>query len=146
MSNRHSRRRFLAAVGVSAVSALAGCSDDDDRRGPGMGDDDRHHNGPGGTDSIDDGRHHHDDTVGDRRLGPVPAVYENARALDGTVRDPDSLSSKRGVNYQSVPEGGRQCAGCGYYIPDKDGDGLGACAIVAGRIEPDGWCVSYVSY
>ena len=144
MSTAHSRRRFLAAGGVLAVSALAGCSDDDDHRGPGPGNNDHHHD-----DTVDDGRHH-DDTFddghhGEQRLGPVPEVYETATSLDGTVRDPDSLWSKRAVNYQSAPRDGRQCAGCRYYIPDKDGDGLGACAIVAGRIEPDGWCASYVS-
>jgi len=150
MTGSNSRRQFLAAVGVTAASALAGCSDDDDPPGP-RGDgmrDDHHGSGPAGTDT--DGRHHHDDEFDDRhhgegRFGPVPEIYETATALDGTVREPESVSSKRAVNYHSVPEDGRQCAGCRYYIPDKDGDGLGACAVVAGRIEPDGWCASYVS-
>lgn len=149
MGRRNSRRQFLAAVGVAATSALAGCSDDDDPRdGPGSDGmrGDHHGDGPRGTDSTDGGRHHHGDRHnGDGRVGPVPETYETATALDGTVRDPGSLSSKRAVNYQSEPAENDRCAGCRYYIPDKDGDGLGACAVVAGRIEPDGWCASYVS-
>jgi len=50
------------------------------------------------------------------------------------------------VNYQDSPNEGNQCSGCTFYIPNKNGDGLGACAIVAGAIDPEGWCVSYAPH
>lgn len=161
MSGSNSRRQFLAAVGISAATAIAGCLDDDssdDRGGPGNGHhhedetDDHHRDDENETDNHhrnddDMGDHHRDDDMHHRRdrLDPVPAAYETATAIDGTVRDPNSLASKAAVNYQSVSEASEQCAGCRYYIPDKDGDSLGACAVVAGRIEPDGWCTSFIS-
>jgi hypothetical protein len=37
----------------------------------------------------------------------VPSEYETATSLDGTGRDPDALSSKDAVNYQSGPQDGQ---------------------------------------
>jgi hypothetical protein len=48
--------------------------------------------------------------------------------------------------YQSEPRDGQQCTDCRFYIPDKNGDGLGACAVVEGKIEPQAWCSSFVQY
>lgn len=78
--------------------------------------------------------------------GGVPEAYATATSLDGTQRNPDSLSSQEAVSYQEEPSEGRQCSTCRYYIEDKNGDGAGACAIVAGEISPEGYCVSYVEY
>ncbi|ELK54478.1 hypothetical protein D320_09819 [Haloferax sp. BAB-2207] len=80
------------------------------------------------------------------RPGAVPEAYATATSLDGTQRNPDSLSSQEAVSYQDEPSEGRQCSTCRYYIEDKNGDGVGACAIVAGEIAPEGYCVSYVEY
>jgi hypothetical protein len=66
--------------------------------------------------------------------------------VDGTTRDPERLSSKQAVSYQSSPNDGQQCSDCRYYIPDKNGDGLGACTLVEGTIEPTGWCVTFSEY
>ena len=124
MSQRDSpavdRRTMLALLGTSSAAALAGCGG-----GNGNGD------GDGGDTP----------TPGDE----VPDVYETATALNGQQRDPDALSSKSDVNYQDQPNEGQQCSGCQFYIPDKNGDGNGACAIVEGNIAPDAWCVSYVA-
>ena len=79
-------------------------------------------------------------------LGPVPDEYETATAQDGTERSPDSVATKRAVMYQSEPRDGQQCTDCRFYIPDKNGDGLGACAVVEGKIEPQAWCSSFVQY
>jgi hypothetical protein len=76
----------------------------------------------------------------------VPDVYRTATAQDGTERNPDGLSSKDSVNYQEQPKNGERCDGCKFYIPDKNDDGTGACAIVEGTVEPDAWCASYVEY
>jgi len=109
------RRTMLALLGSGAAGSLAGCG--------GGGE-------PTPTSTAADG---------------VPEEYRTATGLDGGQRDPDALSSQSAVNYQSEPEGGKQCSGCSYYIPDKNGDGLGACTIVEGTIDPSGYCTSYVA-
>lgn len=116
------RRTLLALLGTSSAVALAGCGGDD---------------GNGGQD---------DDSPDATLTDEVPDEYETASALNGQQRDPDSLSSKDAVSYQDQPEGGQQCSGCAFYIPDKNGDDIGACAIVEGNIQPDGYCVSYVAH
>ncbi len=113
---------MLALLGTSSAVALAGCGGDG-----GNGDDD-----DGSTPA----------TLSDE----VADEYERATAINGERRDPDSLSTKDAVNYQDQPQDGKQCSGCAYYIPDKNGDGIGACALVEGNIEPSGYCVSYVAY
>jgi len=123
------RRRVLALLGTGVATGLAGCSGDGDSGDDGGGGD------SGGDETTtaggDDG---------------VPSEYETATSLDGTERDPGALSAQADVNYQSEPSDGQQCSGCRYYIEDMNGDGLGACAIVEGTIEPEGWCVSYAAY
>lgn len=76
----------------------------------------------------------------------VPAEYETATSLGGTQRDPDALSSKEAVQYQSTPNEGQRCSDCQFFITDMNGDGLGACAIVEGTIDPEGWCASYAEF
>lgn len=113
------RRTVLALLGTGSAMALAGCGGGD--------------NGGDGTGTG---------TPGDT----VPDEYETATSTGGSERDPDSLSTKDAVQYQEQPKDGQQCSGCTYYIEDKNGDGAGACAIVEGRIQPDGYCVSYVAH
>jgi hypothetical protein len=60
-------------------------------------------------------------------------------------RNPDALSTKEAVSYQPEPNDGQRCDGCQFYIPDQNGDGMGACAIVEGQIAPEGWCTSFVA-
>lgn len=77
-------------------------------------------------------------------LGPAPEEYENSTAVGGMEReDTEALLSYDAAGYQSSPNGDMRCDGCRYWIPDKNDDGLGACAIVANEIEPDGWCGRY---
>ncbi|WP_079890759.1 high-potential iron-sulfur protein [Halococcus agarilyticus] len=78
--------------------------------------------------------------------GPVPTAYRTASSQGGTERNRDSLQSKEAVEYQSQPKDGQQCSGCLFYLADKNGDGLGACSVVEGYIEPEAWCVSYSPY
>jgi hypothetical protein len=123
------RRRLLALLGSGLTAGLAGCGGGDGDDGDGGGDEQTATQ----TATSSDGE-------------GVPAEYETAQSLDGTERDPDSLSSKDAVNYQSEPSDGQQCSDCRFYIEDKNGDGMGACAIVAGTIDPEGYCVSYAEY
>jgi hypothetical protein len=118
---RSSRRRFLRWASVATVGGLAGCGGDGD-------------DGPTETASPTSDE------------DEVPEQYRTATAIGGQERDPDSLSAKSDVNYQDSPNEGNQCSGCTFYITDKNGDGVGACAIVAGNIDPEGWCVSYAPH
>lgn len=123
------RRSMLALLGTGSAAALAGCLGGDSS----SGDDD-------------------DDSTPTQPATPtatveeVPEAYRTATALNGDTRDPDALSAQPDVNYQSEPRSGQQCSGCAFYIPDKNDDGVGACSVVEGTIEPNGYCVSYVAY
>jgi hypothetical protein len=81
----------------------------------------------------------------DDLAGPVPEQYRTATALNGDRRDPDAVRSKAGVNYHAA-QGSAQCSNCAFYIPDENGDGLGACTLVEGYIEPGAWCSVYAPY
>ncbi|MFC7127903.1 high-potential iron-sulfur protein [Haloferax chudinovii] len=124
------RRRFIWLAGTAAMAGLAGCSG-----GGGGG------GGGGATETTTAAT-----TESSGSTGGVPEAYVTATSLDGTQRNPDSLSSQEAVSYQDEPKDGKQCSTCRYYIEDKNGDGVGACAIVAGEISPEGHCVSYVEY
>lgn len=113
------RRRLLRLAGVTATVAVAGC---------GGG------NGDGGDGNGDGG----DDTV--------PDQYRTATSQGGQERDPDGLSSKDALNYQDSPNDGDQCSGCTFYITDMNGDGMGACTLVEGNIDPEGWCASFSEF
>jgi hypothetical protein len=120
-----SRRRFLQIAGTTTAVAVAGCSGGDGADGDGDG-------GPTATGTP----------AGDE----VPSAYETATSLGGTARDPDSLSTKAAVDYRNEPSDGDRCSGCTFYVEDRNGDGLGACAIVEGNVDPDAYCVSYAPY
>ncbi|WEL27765.1 high-potential iron-sulfur protein [Haloferax volcanii] len=121
------RRRFIWLAGTAAMAGLAGCSG----------------GGGGGAEPSETTA---TTTQSSGSTGGVPEAYATATSLDGTQRNPDSLSSQEAVSYQDEPSEGRQCSTCRYYIEDKNGDGVGACAIVAGEVAPEGYCVSYVEY
>jgi hypothetical protein len=123
MTENRSRRRFIHLGGVTLLAGLAGCG------------------GGGGGDGTDGG-----DGEATGTVTPVPDQYATATAQAGGQRDPDALSSQSAVQYQSEPLEGQQCSGCQFYITDKNGDGLGACSIVEGVIDPEGYCTSYVAY
>jgi hypothetical protein len=125
------RRRLLALIGSGVTVGLAGCG------------------GGGGEEATATATATSTATAtpsGDGGSDTVPAAYETATSLGGTQRNPDSLSSKSAVNYQEQPKNGQQCSNCQFYVEDKNGDGMGACAIVAGTIDPEGYCVSYAEY
>ncbi|ELZ69115.1 hypothetical protein C457_09766 [Haloferax prahovense DSM 18310] len=121
------RRRFIWLTGTAAMAGLAGCSG----------------GGGGATETTTATA---TTTQSSGSTGGVPEAYATATSLDGTQRNPDSLSSQEAVSYQDEPKDGKQCSTCRYYIEDKNGDGVGACAIVAGEVDPEGYCVSYVEY
>lgn len=121
------RRTFLAGMSGFVVTGCVGG------------------NGDGGDDGSDGGGGNGgNETQVNPDLGPVPAEYENATSVSDMERQPsEDLLSFDSVSYQSSPNNGQRCDGCMYWIPDQNGDGLGACSIVANEIEPDGWCSRY---
>jgi hypothetical protein len=132
------RRRLLALVGSGLTVGLAGCSGG----GGGGGD-----GGDGGEDTATaTATATATETAGDGGDDTVPSEYRTATSIGGTQRNPDGVSAKSAVNYQEQPKEGQQCSNCQFYIEDKNGDGMGACAIVAGNIAPDAYCVSYAEY
>ncbi|KTG30636.1 hypothetical protein AUR66_06915 [Haloferax profundi] len=85
--------------------------------------------------------------------GPVPEAYRTALSQANEERDPDRLFTKEEVQFQEADDAvaagfadeGSDCGNCAEYIPDKNGDGFGACAKVEGYIDPEDWCVVWES-
>jgi hypothetical protein len=50
--------------------------------------------------------------------------------------------SKAAVGYQDIPNKGQVCAGCVFFIfkPTENGALQSRCKLVAGPINPAGWC------
>ena len=58
-------------------------------------------------------------------------------AAASTARAQDQKIAQELVQYQGEPKEGAKCSGCAQFqVPN-------ACAIVAGNISPNGWCVAY---
>jgi hypothetical protein len=78
----------------------------------------------------------------------VPEEYRTATSLAGEERNPEDLLAQADVRFgesvERIAEGtaapGQSCATCAEYIPDKNGDGWGACAAVEGYIAVEDWC------
>lgn len=78
----------------------------------------------------------------DESLSDTEATGE---ALAGVQRSPGYQQPKDrvGVELQHTPKGDEYCGNCSQYVPDRDGDGYGACINVAGKIHPCDWCRLY---
>lgn len=84
-------------------------------------------------------------------FGPVPDAYLSAVSLGNETRNPDELLAKADVGFAEYDDAaenqahqpGACCANCADYIPDKNGDGFGACAEVEGYIGGEDWCTVY---
>ncbi len=62
------------------------------------------------------------------------AAVVSAEAPSAKAEDKIAQSQ---VQYQKTPKDGNKCSTCINFQPPA------ACAIVAGTIDPDGWCVAY---
>ncbi|WP_211450684.1 high-potential iron-sulfur protein [Collimonas antrihumi] len=48
------------------------------------------------------------------------------------------------LHYQDSPKEGKMCADCAAYTPPPAPEaGTGTCKIVAGQVNPQGWCMAY---
>ena len=65
------------------------------------------------------------------------AVVAGTVGAVATARAQDQKIAQELVQYQNQPKEGAKCAGCAQFQAPN------ACAIVAGNISPNGWCVAY---
>ncbi|AXG05055.1 hypothetical protein DU500_00670 [Haloplanus rubicundus] len=82
--------------------------------------------------------------------GCCAGPYRTARSQAGERLNPDPLARKEDVSFQGTEaavEAGAAESGedCAESIPDRNGDGFGACAKVEGYVDPAGWCVLWES-
>lgn len=84
----------------------------------------------------------------DLATAEVSDEYRTATSRVGEERDPDNLPSQEDVglmeSVEAIADGpaapGQSCGNCAEFIPDKNGDGWGACAAVEGYIAVEDWC------
>ena len=57
----------------------------------------------------------------------------------------DGMLSQASVHYQKIPHDGQKCSDCAYFIPGKTSPNTGNCRLVAGTIDPNGWCMRFSS-
>ena len=54
-----------------------------------------------------------------------------------------SKASKSDFHYQDQPRDGKKCADCAAYLANPSANAPGACKIVDGPVNPNGWCMAY---
>ena len=55
-----------------------------------------------------------------------------------------AAAAKSDFHYQDHPKGGKRCSDCSAFVPPQQGDSAdGACRIITGPINPDGWCMAF---
>jgi hypothetical protein len=57
--------------------------------------------------------------------------------MAATARAQDEKLAQTVVQYQTTPKDGAKCSTCVNFVAPN------ACKIVAGEINPEGWCVAY---
>ena len=121
------RRQLLRLMGGASIAALAGCTQSDD-------------GGEGEAEARAS------DWCVEENNVEVPEVFRTAESIDGIQRNPDDMNTRAEAAYQCHPQGYQLCANCRFFIPAKPsetGDGIGACAIVEGRVRSQDWCALY---
>jgi hypothetical protein len=53
-------------------------------------------------------------------------------------------ADKKAMQYQDQPKNGQECDQCMHWIPGPKPDAQGQCKVVAGPINPKGYCVAFV--
>jgi hypothetical protein len=75
--------------------------------------------------------------IGAAALGGLPIL-----AAAGSAEAAGTLP-KANAKYQDHPNGGKHCALCNYFIPGSHPGATGQCKVVAGAINPNGWCTLF---
>lgn len=148
---KKTRRRVIQTAGTAFAVGITGCLNGGEEREEGEqenGEDDEEE----GEDENGEEEEELPEGVSEEEFenGPVPDEYLTEVSLGGEERG-DELHTKdevRFAEYEDAVEDeahqpGRSCANCADYIPDKNGDGFGACAEVEGYIGGEDWCSLY---
>lgn len=127
------RRKILKYIGIFGISATIGCLGGQETENGEQENGEHEEEIPEGV-SEDEFEH-----------GPVPQQYRTATDNEGNNRDPQALIQKDSVSFGEASQieqagEGETCDTCAHYIPDKNGDGFGACTQVEGYIGPEDWC------
>jgi ABC-type sugar transport system substrate-binding protein len=68
-----------------------------------------------------------------------------AAAVASVTALADAKTSPAAVNYVPKSTNGKYCKNCRFYVANKAAGKAGTCTIVAGPIEPLGYCVAYAA-
>ena len=68
--------------------------------------------------------------------GATLAICATAKAMPSNVASNSQLR-KEDVRYQDQPKGNQRCSGCSHFVQP------GACQVVAGSVNPNGWCLLF---
>lgn len=77
-----------------------------------------------------------------QRLAAMPIAIGAFAALQAEAQAAPTMTQKA-ANYQTKPNGGKECGGCSLFIPGKSATANGSCKLVQGSISPHGWCKFY---
>ena len=72
----------------------------------------------------------------------LPAVIGFARSGMAQTTKATKVPQKV-AQYQDKPKSGQKCDLCKYFIPGKSATANGTCRLVAGSINPKGWCMLF---
>ncbi len=75
----------------------------------------------------------------------LAVLATDAMPANHQARAEDGMLSQASVHYQKKPHEGQKCSDCAYFIPGKTPPGTGSCRLVAGTIDPNGWCMRFSS-
>ncbi|MES2104794.1 MAG: high-potential iron-sulfur protein [Pseudomonadota bacterium] len=78
------------------------------------------------------------------KQGAVALASLATMPLAGLQRDAVAGASRVDLYYQDHPKDGQRCADCAAFLPPADANSsLGACRVVAGQIDRNGWCMAF---
>ncbi len=82
-----------------------------------------------------------------RRALLFAAAALPAAALLGQTEQAEAAGTtpQATVHYQNTPKGAAQCGKCKYFIPGASPTAAGQCKVVAGVINPTGWCMLFAA-
>jgi hypothetical protein len=152
------KRRFVTLLGTLGVGTLAGCTGGTGGRSTetAVETQTETETATAAADGESSGEGDHDEelppgvSMEEFVHGPVPEVYRTALSQADERRDPENLRTKEAVRFAEADESefagpNQDCGNCAEYIPDRNGDGFGACAKVEGYVDTADWCAIWES-
>ena len=77
------------------------------------------------------------------KKGAVAAVGVAVAGVALSVESAAAKMTQAGAMYQPKPHGNQKCSVCARFTPGPTPTADGTCAVVDGKISPDGWCVMF---